>query len=78
MLTSKSITFFFYLGLYLILNRLQLLIYLLNLPHHGCLGMSEGRKILFGLFSLLFHTLNLLAGGLILLGKRKRKYFVSS
>lgn len=66
-LSESNNIYFFYLGLYLCLNGLQLLINLLDLPHHGRLGLFKGRELLFSLVSLLPQALKLLTGGLVLL-----------
>lgn len=60
-------TFTLYLGLYLFFNGLQLLINLLDLPHHGRLGLFKGRELPFSLVSHLLHVLKLLTGGFVLL-----------
>lgn len=61
-----------YLGLHLCLYGLQLLFDLLDLPHHGRLGLLQGGELPFSLLSLLLYALKLLAGGLVLLLPEER------
>ena len=64
---KSIIVVFVYLCLQLCLNGLQLLINLLDLPHHGRLDVFKSRQLPFSLVSLLFHALKLIASGLVLL-----------